>query len=190
MLAPNKTARTNGKGSIPSCCAAAIAIGVPMTAAALLDTMFVNTAMTRMKALMITGVGRPPAALTNPLARNAAMPVATSALPIARLATISIITATGSDRPTSRQPMHPNAIIKPTTIRAELVIGSKPNAAAPTTSTNTNNARLALCALGSPDVPSTTSILPPAFAASSPCRSPCIRTTSPARRRTAPGSLA
>ncbi len=52
-----------------SSCAMLIAIGVPMAAAALFDTMFVITDINSRKALRIIGVGKPAARSTKPWAR-------------------------------------------------------------------------------------------------------------------------
>ena len=60
-----------------------MAIGVPIAAAALFDTMLVMTVINSMNALRITGAGSPAAALTNDNAMKSAMPVPTSALPSA-----------------------------------------------------------------------------------------------------------
>ena len=62
MFAPNKTAKINGSGSTCNCCAIPIAMGVPITAAALFETMFVMIDIINMKILNIIGIGSPSAA--------------------------------------------------------------------------------------------------------------------------------
>ena len=61
MLAPKRTARMNGSDGTPSWLAMLTAIGVPMAAAALFETMLVMTVMSSRNALRIRGGGSPDA---------------------------------------------------------------------------------------------------------------------------------
>ncbi len=183
MLAPNSTASRNGIGSAPSCCDVATAIGVPITAAALFDTMFVNMAMVSKKRLRITGAGRPLAACTNAPARYSAIPVATRALPIPRLATMSMMTGTGTALRASRQVRQLRASIKPTPISALMAIGSNPIAAVTTTIRSTARALPAWPVGGKAIDPSRTIRRLASRNSPMAARVPCNSKTSPALRR-------
>ena len=173
----------NGSGLTPSWLAIEIAIGVPMTAAALFDTTLVMIVMIRMKRPSMTGTGSPDATPTNDSARKSAMPVTISALPSARLVTMIMITCTDSEPAASRQFMQPSASIAPTPITALTEIGMMPSAATSTTRPMTPRARLAFSRCGSSVVPSSTSMLPLSLSFWMAAAVPWTSSTSPARSR-------
>ena len=69
-LAPNNTAKTNGSSGMPRRCAIPIAMGVPMTAAALLDTTLVRIAIINIRPIMTAGAGAPKVIETTALASD------------------------------------------------------------------------------------------------------------------------
>src|SRR5210317_2540383 len=104
MFAPNRTASMNGSALTPSWFAILIAIGVPIAAAALFDTMLVMIVIRSRNALSIIGGGNADAALTNDSAMKSAMPVPSSALPSASAVTMIMTTGMDNDVAASRQP--------------------------------------------------------------------------------------
>ena len=92
ILAPNRTANTNGSAGNDKCWEMPTAMGVPITAAALLETIFVIIAITNIMTLInIVGEASPTMA-KNTCAKYSAPPVFNKAVPRARLATTIIIT--------------------------------------------------------------------------------------------------
>ena len=89
QLAAYITAKRNGKGSVPVCSAAEIAIGVNKTAVAALLKMLVNMATARKIAERIAKVPNGDATRTTSSAINWAAPVLSSATPIVRAAAIT-----------------------------------------------------------------------------------------------------
>ena len=183
MLAPNSTAKIKGSALTPSCAAILMAIGVPIAAAALLDTILVINVMSSMNALNIIAVGNPDAAPTKLSAIKSAMPVPISALPSASAVTMIITTGIDNAFAASRQPRQPVTIIRPRPTSALTEIGMIPSAAARTTKPMIASARFALCVCGRSVVPSSTSIEPLSLSFEMASPEPCTSKTSPARRR-------
>ena len=120
-----------------------MAMGVPIAAAALFDTILVMTVMSSMNALRIIGGGRDEAALTKLTAIKSAIPVPSSALPSASAVTMIMTTGIDSEAAASRQLRQPEAIITPSPTSALTEIGMMPSAAARTTKPMIVSARLA-----------------------------------------------
>ena len=173
----------NGSGLTPSFCAIPIAIGVPIAAAALLETMLVITVIRSRNELRIIGVGSADTSPTKLSAILPAMPVPTSALPSARDVTIIMTTGIDSAVVASRQLRQPVTIMRPRPTSALTDIGSMPSAAASTTKPIIASARFALCVCGRSVVPSSTSIEPLSLSLAIASLDPCTSNTSPARRR-------
>ena len=109
-----------------------IAIGVPITAAALFETILVSNAINRISPLRITLGGAPATIATNIWARYSAPPVLSNAAPNAKLATTIMITGALKARVAFRQSRHPLMIIRSTPNTALMAIGNRPRAAART----------------------------------------------------------
>ena len=179
------TARMNGSIGAPSCCAMLIAIGVPITAAALLETTLVSTVINSIRPLSTNGVDSPSVRATKTCAMYSAPPVTSNADPSERLATIIMMIGMFRALPTSLHLSAPVANIKPTPPNALMDIGSRFVAAKNTTPIIITNARLARSVCGRSVVPSSTIIDPLARRSAIASREPCTSNTSPAPNRVA-----